>query len=184
MRQSAERYSLDTERHAGDLLLPNLPRWKRETNGQRGTFTAPRLCERETLMDELHKLIQKKKYEGVLSERDALVFWRHVEARIDGSSSRWTQRDFEQLTRWQLGLPTTMQFQIVAGPVGAHAPKHVEVSRSGARCCAESMARSRNGKRRERQKKPRGKQVLDSKKWPNRYQCFQRDRVRIFGLLG
>jgi hypothetical protein len=128
MRQSAERYSLDTERHAGDLLLPNLPRWKRETNGQRGTFTAPRLCERETLMDELHKLIQKKKYEGVLSERDALVFWRHVEARIDGSSSRWTQRDFEQLTRWQLGLPTTMQFQIVAGPMGAHAPKRLDVS--------------------------------------------------------
>ena len=79
-------------------------------------------------MDELHKLIEKKKYGGFLSERDALVFWRHVEARIDGSSGRWTQRDFEQLTRWQLGLPTTMQFQIEAGPVGAHAPKRVEVS--------------------------------------------------------
>ena len=96
--------------------------------GGGGAFTAPRLCERETPMDELHKLIEKKKYEGFLSERDALVFWRHVEARIDGSSGRWTQRDFEQLTRWQLGLPTTMQFQIVAGPVGAHAPKRVEVA--------------------------------------------------------
>src|SRR5258707_11766773 len=79
-------------------------------------------------MDELHKLIEKKKHEGFLSDRDALVFWRHVEARIDGSSGRWTQRDFEQLTRWQLGLPTTMQFQIAAGPVGAHAPKRVEVA--------------------------------------------------------
>jgi len=55
-------------------------------------------------MDELHNLIEKKKYEGFLSERDALVFWRHVKARIDGSSGRWTQRDFAQLTRWQLGL--------------------------------------------------------------------------------
>ena len=79
-------------------------------------------------MDELHKLIEKKKYEGFLSGRDALVFWRHVKARIDGSSGRWTQRDFEQLTRWQLGLPTTVQFQIMAGPVGAHAPKRLEVS--------------------------------------------------------
>lgn len=78
--------------------------------------------------NELHKLIEKKKYEGFLSERDALVFWRHVEARIDGSSGRWTQRDFDQLTRCQLGLPSTMQFQIVAGPMGAHAPKRVEVS--------------------------------------------------------
>ncbi len=94
----------------------------------RALHGSPALCERETLMDELHKLIEKKKYGRFLSDRDALVFWRHVEARIDGSSGRWTQRDFEQLTRWQLGLPTTMQFQIVAGPVGAHAPKRVEVS--------------------------------------------------------
>jgi len=94
----------------------------------RALHGSPALCERETLMDELHKLIEEKKYEGVLSERDALVFWRHVEARIDGSSGRWTQRDFEQLTRWQLGLSTTVQFQITAGPVGAHAAKRLEVS--------------------------------------------------------
>jgi hypothetical protein len=127
MRESADRDSLDKERHAGDLLLSKLPRWKSETNGRRDLHGSPAF-ERETLMDELHKLIEKKKYDGFLSERDALVFWRHVEARIDGSLGRWRQRDFGQLTRWQLGLPTTMQFQIVAGPVGAHAPKRVEVS--------------------------------------------------------
>jgi len=78
--------------------------------------------------DELQQLIEKKKYWGFLSGRDALIFWRHVEAYIDGSSDKWTQRDFEQLTRWQLGSPTTVQFQIVAGPMGAHAPERVEVS--------------------------------------------------------
>src|SRR5258708_3253099 len=117
--------------HGKTCRRPTVPELALMEEGNKraaGAFTAPRLCERETLMDELHKLIEKKKYEGFLSERDALVFWRHVEARIDGSSGRWTQRDFEQLTRWQLGLPTTMQFQIVAGPVGARAPKRVEVS--------------------------------------------------------
>ena len=133
-------------------------------------------------MDELHKLIEKKKYWGFLSDRDALVFWRHVEARIDGSSGRWTQRDFEQLTRWQLGLPTTMQFQIVAGPVGA--PKRVEVSPA-----RRTLLRRKYGTFAERQAARKAKEAarqasLRLKKWPDRYQCFQRDRVRIFGLLG
>ena len=120
---------------------------------------------------QLSKLLEKKKAAGILNGQDALAFLRHVRA-VGDASGKWTSRDFDELTPWQFGLPTRTQFQIVAGPVGAHAPKRVDVSPE------------RNGKRRERQKKPRGKQVLDSKKWPNRYQCFQPDRVRIFGLLG
>jgi hypothetical protein len=58
----------------------------------------------ETLMDKLHKLIEKKKYWGFLSGRDALDV-------LTACPGKWTQRDFEQLTRWQLGFPTTVQFQ-------------------------------------------------------------------------
>ena len=80
------------------------------------------------MTDELQQLIEKKKYWGFLSGRDALIFWRHVEAYIDGEPGKWIRSDFGQLTRWQFGLPTAMQFQIVAGPIGAHAPKRVGVS--------------------------------------------------------
>jgi len=73
--------------------------------------------------DELRKLIEKKKHWGFLEGRDALVFLRYVEACVSAASSKWTERDFEQLTRWSLGLPTTVQFQIVAGPIGSIAPK-------------------------------------------------------------
>src|SRR6266436_2435521 len=78
--------------------------------------------------DELQMLIQKKKYWGFLEGRDALIFWRYVEAGVAGTSSKWTERDFEQLTRWQFGFPTATQFRIVAGPMGASAPKRAEVS--------------------------------------------------------
>jgi hypothetical protein len=77
--------------------------------------------------DELRKLIDKKKQWGVLSGRDALLFMRHVESATDGTAGNWTKRDFEQLTRWQFGLPTTTQFRIVAGPPDAQVPEPVEV---------------------------------------------------------
>jgi hypothetical protein len=79
------------------------------------------------MTEELQKLVEKKKHWGVLSGRDALVFMRHVESATDGTAGGWTKRDFEQLTRWQFGLRTTTQFQIVAGPAGAQAPEPVEV---------------------------------------------------------
>ena len=79
------------------------------------------------MSDGLRKLIEKKKRCGVLSGRDALIFWRHVRGAVDGGSREWTGRDFEQLTRWQFGLRTNTQFRIVAGPVGAAAPVPVEV---------------------------------------------------------
>ena len=85
------------------------------------------LVREDKMTEELQKLVEKKKHWGVLSGRDALVFWRHVEASIDGGSRNWTRRDFEQLTRWQFGLRTTTPFQIVAGPAGAQTPEPVEV---------------------------------------------------------
>jgi hypothetical protein len=77
------------------------------------------------IMCDLRKLIEKKKYWGFLSGRDALIFWRHVESRVNGSAYKWTQKDFKQLTRWQLGLPTTVQFELVAGSLCAPAPRAV-----------------------------------------------------------
>src|SRR5262249_46451765 len=49
------------------------------------------------IMDELRKLIEKKKYWGFLSGRDALIFRRRIESRVDGSAGKWTQKDFQQL---------------------------------------------------------------------------------------
>jgi hypothetical protein len=77
-------------------------------------------------MNELSRLFEQKKYWGSLSGQDAVAFLRHVGASVD-RRGRWTPRDFDEFTRWQLGLPTTEQFQILAGPVHAHAPKRVEV---------------------------------------------------------
>ena len=79
------------------------------------------------MSEELRKLIDKKQRWGVLSGRDALLFWRHVQASVDGGSRDWAQRDFEQLTRWQFGLRTTTQFRVVAGPAGAQVPECREV---------------------------------------------------------
>ena len=79
------------------------------------------------MRDELGKLIDRTNQWGVLSGRDVLVFMRHAESATDGTAGGWTKRDFEQLTRWQFGLRTTTQFQIVAGPAGAQAPEPVEV---------------------------------------------------------
>jgi hypothetical protein len=84
--------------------------------------------ERKILMNaQLSKLLEKKKAAGILNGQDALAFLRHVRA-VGDASGKWTLRDFDELTRWQFGLPTRTQFQIVAGPVGAHAPKRVEIS--------------------------------------------------------
>jgi hypothetical protein len=74
-----------------------------EKNGRRAS-RRPRLCQRETPDGQI------------------------AQAVLTARPGKWTQRDFEQLTRWQLGLPATVQFQIMAGPVGAHAPKRVDVS--------------------------------------------------------
>jgi hypothetical protein len=72
------------------------------------------------MTEELQKLVEKKKQFGVLSGRDALVYMRYVESAAAG---KWTARDFAELTRWQFGLRTTTQFQIVDGPADAQAPE-------------------------------------------------------------
>jgi len=69
----------------------------------------------------LAALIEKKKYWGFLAGQDALDFVKLLRVSSD-DASEWTARDAEQLTRWQLGLPTLTQFQITAGPPNATAP--------------------------------------------------------------
>ena len=73
-------------------------------------------------MKTFQQLVRIKREQGFLAGRDALDALHYTRS----AGGRWTRRDFEQLTRWQLGLPTTVQFQIVAG--GARMPQPVSVS--------------------------------------------------------
>lgn len=72
--------------------------------------------------NSLIKLLAKKRYWGFLEGNDAREFLKHVRATGD-ASGKWSESDLSELTRWQLGLPTAVKFQIVAGPPNAKAPE-------------------------------------------------------------
>ena len=87
MHQIVGRDSLEHGTTCRRTTAPELTAMEEGTNERRWPSRLPRLCERETLMDELHKLIEKKSMRA-FSVNGMRSFWRHVEARIDGSPGR------------------------------------------------------------------------------------------------
>jgi hypothetical protein len=62
-------------------------------------------------MKTFERLVQIKKHWGFLAGRDALDALVYVRSAGRG----WTQKDFEALTAYQLGRPTHVRFEVVAG---------------------------------------------------------------------
>jgi hypothetical protein len=63
-------------------------------------------------MKTFQQLVQVKKHWGILAGRDALDALRYIRS----AGREWTEEDFEALTAYQLGRPTHIRFEVLAGP--------------------------------------------------------------------